>query len=69
MAIKTYTEQLEEVQDAISAICGGAQSYMIGGRSLTRASLGQLHQREQYLRRMAAREANGGIRLRGGTPC
>lgn len=66
---KTYAERLERVQAAIMAIEDGAQSYMIGGRSMTRASLGELYKQERYLERMASREANGGIRLRGGTPC
>lgn len=58
MAIKTYNEQLEEVQTAISQILTGAQSYSIGGRSLTRADLPTLVAHEKYLRAMADRETN-----------
>jgi hypothetical protein len=60
MAIKSYEEQLEAVQTAIDAIEGGAQSYTISGRALSRADLGTLYQREKYLRRMVDREAAGG---------
>ena len=58
MAIKTYNEQLVEVQTAISKIIGGAQSYGIGGRNLTYADLGMLFEQEKYLRIMADRETN-----------
>ena len=68
MAIKTYTEQLEEVQTAISAIEGGAQSYMIAGRSLSRGDLATLYSREDRLRVNVSRETRGGIRIRGATP-
>ncbi|MEM0952269.1 MAG: hypothetical protein AAGI66_09040 [Cyanobacteria bacterium P01_H01_bin.74] len=54
MAIKTYTEQLEEVQIAITAIVSGAQSYQLNGRILTRASLSSLQKREEYLRKMVS---------------
>lgn len=68
MTVKTYTEQLEEVQTAITAIVTGAQSYTINGRSLTRANLKDLRADEKYLRKMADRESRGGgARVRGGT--
>ena len=67
MAIKTYNEQLEEVQAAIAAIEGGSQSYTIGGRSLSRGNLKDLYEREKWLRTMANRETNGGVRVRGAT--
>lgn len=59
MAIRTYTEQLEEVQAAISKVLVG-QSYSMGGRTLTRADLASLQKREEYLRPLAEREGNGG---------
>ena len=62
MAIQTYTEQLEAVQTAITAVLTG-QSYAIADRSLTRADLATLQDREQYLRRMVERESRGGIRV------
>jgi hypothetical protein len=68
LAIKTYTEQLEEVQAAITAIEGGSQSYTINGRSLERGDLDTLYKREAYLRTQVSREsAGGGARVRGVT--
>lgn len=55
MAIKTYTEQLEEVQEAISAVMNG-QEYQIGGRRMRKADLQFLHERELYLQAMVERE-------------
>jgi len=70
MAIKTTLEQLEEVQAAISKVMGG-QAYSIAGRSLTRADLKFLSEREGIL--LARYNAESGIRtgpvVRGGTPC
>ncbi len=68
MAIKSYTEQLEEVQAAISKIETKGQSHSAEGRSMTRADLEALYKREQYLRQMADRESRGGISFRAGTP-
>lgn len=68
MAIMTYEAQLEEVQAAITTITTMGQNYTIDNRSLGRADLGKLVQRENWLRGMAAREARGGgIRQRYGT--
>jgi len=70
MAIKTYTEQLESVQEAIAAIESGAQSYEIAGRKQTKADLATLYDREAFLMPKALRESGGrtGIRVRGITP-
>ena len=64
----TYAQQLGNVQAAIAALEAGAQSYSVHGRTVTRASLQTLYQREQWLRGMAAREARGGIRVMRGVP-
>ncbi len=48
MALKTVREQLEEVQTAITAVMTG-QKYEIAGRSLSRADLSSLQEREEYL--------------------
>ena len=66
MAIKTYTEQLEEVQTAIANIVGGAQSHAIAGRSMTKADLGILFEMQQKLMPLALRESSGrtGTRIR-----
>lgn len=68
MPIKSYEEELLEVQAAISAIITGGQGYSIGGRSLSRASLGELYAREKYLRAMATRESLGGVEIRYAVP-
>jgi len=54
MAIKTYEEQLESVQNAIAQIEAGCQSYSIGSRSFTMAALSALYAREAWLRRMVS---------------
>jgi hypothetical protein len=48
LALKTVREQLLEVQTAITAVMSG-QAYEINGRSLTRANLSWLHEREKWL--------------------
>ena len=72
MAIKTYTEQLEEVQAAISAVLSGGQNYTIGRQTFSRGDLLALYSMEKRLRPLAIREAagiSGGIRVRGVIPC
>lgn len=61
--MKSYQEQLEEVQLAISQIESGAQSYSIRGRSLSRANLKDLYDREKWLRVMIEREENQGLKV------
>lgn len=69
MTIKTYTEQLEEVQAAISAILTGAQQYSYEGRQITRAHLASLWRQETRLRLLVKREAaGGGVSVYGATP-
>jgi len=57
---KTYAQQLDEVQAAISAIEGGAQDYTIGTRRVLKGDLATLYEREKWLRAMTDREARGG---------
>jgi len=59
MAIKTTTEQLEEVQAAITAVMSG-QAYKIGDVQFTRASLSALQTRESYLLKKYRAEQSGG---------
>lgn len=59
MAIKTYTEQLEEVQTAITAILAGVQSHSIAGRSWSKADLGTLFEMQTKLMPHANRESAG----------
>lgn len=67
MAVKTTLEQLEEVQTAITAVMSG-QSYTISGRSMTRADLKALTEREEKLLARYQSESRGGPRVRGVTP-
>ena len=46
--LKTYGEQLAEVQTAITAVMSG-QRYELGGRSMWRPDLEMLNKREQSL--------------------
>lgn len=73
MAVKTFNEQLESVQAAIEAIEGGSQSYTIqtpgGSRTVSRADLKTLYEREERLMPKAQRESAGrGVRVRYGVP-
>jgi hypothetical protein len=65
MAIKTYAEQLEEVQTAISAIESGAQEYQIGGKRVRKGDLAALYKREEYLRSMVNEDAYGSEAIAG----
>lgn len=62
MAVKTYLQQLEPVQAAIEAIETRGQAVDVSGRTLSRADLRTLYDRERYLRRMVAHQKRGGIR-------
>ncbi|MGL4966150.1 MAG: hypothetical protein ACRC67_33325 [Inquilinus sp.] len=64
---KTNVEMLDEVQEAISAVMRN-QSYTIDGRTLTRANLKDLQEREETLLRRVNREAGGGMRIRLAVP-
>lgn len=69
MTVKTYAEQLEEVQTAISNILTGAQMYSYEGRQIQRAHLNTLWDQEKRLRVMVKRDAyGGGISIYGATP-
>jgi hypothetical protein len=69
MAVLTYTEQLEQIDTAITAILTGAQSYSIGNRSKTSGDLRTLMDERKRLQVLADRETDGGgIRVRGVTP-
>ena len=56
MAIKSYTEQLEEVQAAISRILTGAEEYSIGDRAAREAKLESLWIAETRLRAEVVKE-------------
>ena len=57
VTLKTWGEQLVEVQTAISAALL-SQSYDINGRSVTKADLEWLHKREDYLSQKLATEGD-----------
>ncbi len=58
LVLKTWGEQLEDVQQAISAVLVN-QRYEINGRYVQRADLEWLQKREQYL--IAKIEAEGDV--------
>jgi lactam utilization protein B len=57
MAVATTTAQLEAVQSAITAVLAN-QSYTLDGRTVTRANLSALQQREDILLKRYNREVN-----------
>ena len=58
---KSASEQLQEVNEAISKILSGGQSYKIGSRSLTRASLTELFARQKELQAEVNSEGNSDL--------
>ena len=64
----TYAEQLASVQAAIADIEANGQAVGFENRSWQAADLKALYDREAWLRRMVAREARGGMRVRLGVP-
>lgn len=56
--LKTWGQQLAEVQDAISAVMDGAQRYEINGRAVQRADLQWLQARAKYLDEKLAKEGD-----------
>ena len=66
--IKTYEEQLVEVQEAITAILTGAQEASNNNQKVRKADLGTLQAREEYLLNKIALKKRGGIPVRGATP-
>lgn len=66
--IKTFEEQLAEVQQAITDILTGAQEASYNGQKVRKADLIALQAREEYLQKKVAASRRGGIRVRGATP-
>lgn len=67
--IKTYEEQLAEVQQAITDVLTGAQEASYNGQRVRRADLDMLQKYESDLRKKIASQNRGGIRVRGAVPC
>lgn len=63
--IKTATEELAEVQEALRSVTLGGQSYQIGSRRLTRADYSKLLNRQKELQAELA--ASGDTSLIDGT--
>ena len=59
--IKTAQEELLEVQQALSNVTLGGQSYTIGSRKLTRAEYSALLARQKELQAQLAAEDNVGL--------
>lgn len=60
----TNQELLAAIDSAISALLtGGASSYSIGSRSVTKLNLAELFKERKELLAAVDREANGGVRL------
>lgn len=66
--IKSYEEQLAEVQQAITDILTGAQEASYNGQRVRKADLNMLQKREEYLQSKILSKKRGGIRVRGATP-
>ena len=60
MALKTNSEMLEEVQNAIVAVMLG-QSYSVKGQSVTRANLSELKTLQDYYKNEVNRETRGSV--------
>lgn len=56
--LKTVKEELAEVEQALSSIALGGQSYAIGSRKLTRADYSALLARKKELQAALASEGN-----------
>lgn len=54
-------QMLEDVNNAITAIMVGGQSYKIGSRQLTRADLTQLYKIKNDLTAQLSQEKSGGL--------
>ena len=66
--MKTYEQQLAEVQQAITDVLAGAQDAAYNGQRVRKADLSALQQREQWLIKQVENKQRGGIRVRNGVP-
>ncbi|MBQ8729157.1 MAG: hypothetical protein IKJ62_00250 [Alphaproteobacteria bacterium] len=62
--MKTYEQQLSEVQQAITDILTGAQEASYNGQRVTKASLDTLQKREEWLIKQIKTNKRAGIRVR-----
>lgn len=61
--MQTLQEQLQQINEAITAIEVGGQEYQIGNRRLKRADLSLLYQRQKDLQMQLNYENNQGVGL------
>lgn len=66
--MKTYEQQLTEVQQAITEILTGAQEASYNGQRVRKADLDMLQRREEWLTKQIVTKKRGGIRVRTGVP-
>jgi len=66
--MKSFEEQLSEVQQAISDVLIGAQEASYNGQRVRKADLAILENRESTLLRRLRRKNTGGIRVRNIIP-
>ena len=59
--IKTAEQELQEIQQALTNVTLGGQSYAIGSRKLTRAEYSQLLARQKELQAQLAAEQSTGL--------
>jgi hypothetical protein len=64
-----YTEQLKQVQQAITDILTGAQEASYNGKKVVKANLADLQSREKWLIQQIKLERRRGIPVRNGVPC
>ncbi|SHL50209.1 hypothetical protein [Halomonas caseinilytica] len=62
---ETYTERLRKVREAIDQILSGSQSWMLGNKQYTRATLSTLYDMEKRYAKLANQE-QAAARGRGG---
>lgn len=59
MSAPTKQEMLDNVETAINALVGGAESYSIGGRTIKHRQIGELKEwRKQLINEIAAGRGN-----------
>lgn len=58
--MRSLEERLEDVDKAIYEIENGAQSYNVGGWSVTKANLGELYRERRQLEIQLAQQNGGG---------
>jgi hypothetical protein len=68
MTLKTYEQQLEEVQKAITDVLTGAQDASYNGQRVRKADLDMFQKREEWLTKQIATKRRGGIRVRNAVP-